>query len=577
MAATTNRAATTTNGRSAAAAPDGPPASDVGLDGLVIQAADGNRRFVPGVETARLVGALARRPRTVARRVGGLGTELAKIAAGSSERAPARGDRRFADPAWRESWLFRRLAQGYLAVGDTAQRLIDDADLEWDDEHRVRFLAEFLVDAIAPTNFPLTNPAALKATIERGGSNFVAGGRALVRDARSPAKIPANVDREPFKVGGNLAATPGAVVRREEKYELLQYEPTTEEVREFPVVFVPPMISKYYVVDLSPSRSLVEYLVARGQQVFSISWKNPGPGNADWDLDGYVAEIIEAIETARQVTGATKAHVVGLCAGGVVSTCTMGRLADIGELDGIAGLTLNVTVLDNDRSGTLGSFVSPDTAAAAVARVRKRGYLDKNDLARTFAWLRPNDMIWNYWVNNYLLGNKPPAFDLLYWNSDSMDMPAGLHRDFVEIGVKNILIRPGERTVLGSPIDLASITTDTYIVAGETDHLTPWPNCYRTVDLLGGEKQFVLSTGGHIAAVVNPPGNPKATYRRADELPPTPEEWLGEAEVRKGTWWEDWDAWLAERSGELIPAPKKLGSRRHKAAGPAPGTYVLET
>ena len=244
------------------------------------------------------------------------------------------------------------------------------------------------------------------------------------------------------------------------------------------------MISKYYVIDLSPGRSLVEWLVAQGQQVFSISWRNPRPENADWDLDRYIESIIEAIETTRQVTGAEKVHVVGLCAGGVVSACTLGKLADVGELDGIAGLTLNVTVLDNERSGTLNSFVSPDTARAAVSRVGKKGYLDKNDLARTFAWLRPNDMIWNYWVNNYLLGNKPPAFDLLYWNSDSMDMPAGLHRDFVEIGVDNILVEPGRRVILGSPIDVGEITTDTYIVAGETDHLTPWPNCYRSVELL---------------------------------------------------------------------------------------------
>ncbi|MEA2271312.1 MAG: poly[(R)-3-hydroxyalkanoate] polymerase subunit PhaC, partial [Solirubrobacteraceae bacterium] len=542
-----------------------------------IQAADGRSRFMPGGETARLVSALARRPGTVARRAGAFGREVATIAAGSSERAPARGDRRFADEAWRDSWFFRRLVQGYLAVGDATQQLIDDAHLDWDHDHRVRFLADNVLDAIAPTNFPLTNPTALKATIDRGGANFVAGARALARDARSPAKIPANVDRDAFQVGVNLAATPGAVVAREKQYELLQFQPTTDEVREAPLVIVPPMISKYYVVDLSPSRSLVEYLVGRGQQVFAISWRNPTAENRDWGLDSYVAAIIEAIETARRVTGAGQAHVVGLCAGGVASACTAGRLADIGELDGIAGLTLNVTVLDTDRGGTIGSFVSPDTAAVAVARVQKRGYLDKNDLARTFAWLRPNDMIWNYWVNNYLLGLKPPAFDLLYWNADSMDMPAGLHGDFVDIGMHNPLVRPGGANVLGSPIDLSQVTTDTYIVAGETDHITQWPNCYRTTGLLGGEKRFILSTGGHIAATINPPGNPKATYRVADRLPPTPEEWLAGAELRKGTWWDDWDAWLAERSGEARPAPKKLGNRRHKPLGPAPGEYVLQT
>ena len=551
------------------------PANDVGLDGLVIQAADGNRRFVPGGETVRLVTALARRPRTVARRGARLGAELAAIAAGRSDQRPQRADRRFADPAWRGNWLLRRLLQGYLALGATAQQLIDDAELDWGSEHRVRFLAENLHDALAPTNFPLTNPAALKATIDRGGANFVAGGAQFLRDMRSPAKIPANVDTAPFKVGETLATTPGAVVLREPQFELLQFQPATDQVRQEPLVIVPPMISKYYVVDLSPGRSLVEYLVAQGQQVFSISWRNPGPDHGDWDLDSYVEAILAGLAAARQVTGAGRAHVLGLCAGGVATACTLGRLAALGDLDEVAGLTLSVTVLDTERSGTIGSFVSPDTAAAAVARVRRAGYLDRNELARTFAWLRPNDMIWSYWVNNYLLGQKPPAFDLLYWNADAMDMPAGLHGDFVEIGVQNPLVRPGDRTVLGSPIDLSRIDIDAYIVGGQTDHLTPWPNCYKTTRLLAGGHRFVLSTGGHIAAVINPPGNPKATYRINDEMPPDADAWLAGAETRAGSWWEDWDRWLAERSGPIMAAPKRLGSRVHAPLGPAPGTYVL--
>jgi polyhydroxyalkanoate synthase len=549
--------------------------NDVGLDGLVIQAAEGNRRFLPGSETAALITSLARRPRRVARRVGGLGAELAAIARGGSERAPARGDRRFADPAWSQNWLFRRMMQGYLALGDTAERLIDDAELDWAADHRVRFLAENLRDALAPTNFPLTNPTALKATIEQGGRNYVAGGAQLARDARSPAKIPANVDVTKFEVGGNLATTPGKVVRREPQFELLQFKPQTDEVREVPLVIVPPMISKYYVVDLSPGRSLVEYLVGKGQQVYAISWCNPTAENADWDLDSYVAAIVEALATARSISRSDTVHVLGLCAGGVATASTLGRLADIGELDTIAGVTLNVTVLDMIKAGTIGSFVSPDTAAAAVAKVRRKGYLDRNELARTFAWLRPNEMIWGYWINNYLLGKRPPAFDLLYWNADSMDMPAGLHGDFVDIGIDNPLVRPGGLNVLGSPVDLSQVTCDAYLVAGETDHITPWPNCYRTTNMLGGDTRFIRSTGGHIAAVINPPGNPKATFNVGDGSPPDAESWLEASEGRQGTWWDDWDAWLSERSGESRPAPKRLGNRRHAPVGAAPGAYVL--
>jgi polyhydroxyalkanoate synthase len=578
--ATTTKHGTTgvgSNGRSGVrhADPGDGGANDVGLDGLVIQAAEGNRRFVPGMETIRLGSALARRPAALAGRGAELVAELAKVAAGSSERVPARADRRFTDPAWKKNWYFRRLLQAYLAVDDTVHGLVRDADLDWASSQRLEFLADNILDAIAPTNFAWSNPAALKATIDRGGGNFLTGGAQFLRDVRSPAKIPANVDRSKFKVGENLANSPGAVVQRAPQFELLQYTASTTEVREVPLLIVPPMISKYYVVDLSPGRSLVEYLVSRGQQVFAISWHNPGAGNAEWDLDSYVAAVIDAAATARSITGADQVHIAGLCAGGVASACVLGRLADIGEQDTIAGLSLTVTVLDTSRAGIIGSFVSPDTAAAAVARVRKRGFLDKNDLARTFAWLRPNDMIWNYWVNNYLIGEKPPAFDLLFWNSDSMNMPAGLHRDFVKIGMENPLGKAGGISVLGSPVDLSKVNVDTYLVAGETDHITPWPNCYRTTQMLSGESRFIMSTGGHIAAVINPPGNPRATYRVGEEYPKTPEAWLKTAEVRQGTWWEDWDGWLAQRSGETTPAPAKPGSKLHPPIEPAPGTYVL--
>jgi polyhydroxyalkanoate synthase subunit PhaC len=549
--------------------------NDVGMDSLVIQAAHTQSRFIPGEEAVKLLSSLARRPRTVARRGGALAAETAAIVRGASELKPPRGDRRFADPAWSDNWLFRRLAQEYFALGETVHALIDDAQLGWNEDHRLHYVAGNVFDALAPTNFPLTNPTALKAAIDKGGANFVAGARQLLQDLRSPARLPANVDRTPFKVGGNLAVSPGAVVHREELFELIQYQPFTEQVREIPLVVVPPMISKYYVIDLAPDRSLVEYLMQRGQQVLTISWRNPAAGQSEWDLDRYVQAIIDAATVAREVAGCEQVHLLGLCAGGVATACTLGRLAGVGQLDQIAGVTVSVTTLDTRRAGTVGSFVSPETAAVAVRNVRRKGYLDRYQLARTFAWLRPNDMIWNYWVNNYLLGNKPPAFDLLYWNADTMDMPAGLHRDFVDIGLENPLLTPGALKVLGSPIDLSQVTCDAYVVAGETDHITPWPNCYRTVHLLGGESRFVLSNGGHIAAVINPPGNPKSTYRVGDRYPPDPQEWLAGAEVRKGTWWEDWDTWLAERTGPQKPAPTDLGGPGHPPLEPAPGTYVL--
>lgn len=519
---------------------------------------------------------LARRPVTVARRGSSLAVGLARAVAGSSERKPEKGDRRFSDPAWEENWLFRRLVQGYLTISAEARALIDDAELDWDNEQQVRLVVDNLIDALAPSNFPWSNPVALKAIIDHGGKNLVVGARQFATDMSSAPRIPANNDPTAFIVGESVACTPGALVARRPKFELLQYTPVTEEVREHPVVFVPPMISKFYVTDLSPGRSLIEYLVAHGQQTFTISWKNASKNEAHWDFDAYMEAIIEAIKITAEVCATDRVHVTGLCLGGIMSTCAVSYLAQTGEQDLIAGLTLNVTVLDTERAGPVPALVSPATVAAAKANSQRQGYLAGTELATTFAWLRPNEMIWNNVVNNYLLGNKPPAFDLLYWNADSQNMPAAAHRDLVQFGIDNPLPLPGAMTVLGTPLDVSQITVDAYAVGAVTDHLTPWQSCYRTATMLGGDTRFVLSTSGHIAALVNPPGNPRARYQVSDEYPETAQEWLAGAETKSGTWWDDWDAWLGERSGPLKSAPKKLGSRQHEVLGPAPGTYVME-
>jgi polyhydroxyalkanoate synthase len=566
-------AATQANGRGEAQIAE-PSVGDVGLDGVLSQI--GRRRLRPGTEAGRLLLSLARRPVKVANRGSSLAVGLAQVVAGSSRREPQKGDRRFSDPAWEESWLFRRLVQGYLAIADEARGLVDDAELDWTHDQQVRIVVDNLIDALAPTNFPLSNPTALKATIDRGGENFVVGARQFAKDMSASPRIPANNDRTAFVVGETVACTPGAVVARRPKYELLQYQPVTEEVREVPVIFIPPMISKFYCVDLSPGRSLIEYLVAHGQQTFTMSWKNATKNEAHWDFDSYMEAIIEALKTTAEVCSTDRVHVAGLCLGGIMSTCAVSHLAQTGEQDLIAGLTLNVTVLDNERAGPVLALTSPASAAVAKAKSNRQGYLAGTELATTFAWLRPNEMIWNNVVNNYLLGKKPPAFDLLYWNGDSQNMPAAAHRDLVQFGLDNPLARPGAVTVLGTPIDLSKITADAYAVGAETDHLTPWGHCYRTVNLLGGDTRFVLSSSGHIAAIINPPGNPRARYHVADEHPADAEEWLAAAEKKPGTWWDDWVAWLAERSGPLKAAPQKLGNRKHKVLGPAPGAYVLE-
>jgi polyhydroxyalkanoate synthase len=546
------------------------------LDTLLADAGGGaTRRWFPGVAGAKLAAKLATRPWKVARRGLGYGGELAKITIGQSDVAPSKKDRRFADDAWRGNPAFRRLAQVYLAAGKTVDELICDAGLDERAERRVRFAAENVLDALAPTNFPALNPAALKATLDTGGRNLAQGAANLVHDLSRPPHIPAMVDESAFTVGEDLAVTPGAVVHRTELFELIQYEPSTPKVRETPLLLVPPMINKFYIADVAPGRSMLEYFVGAGQQCFTISWRNPDERHAEWGLDDYVSAVLEALEAVEAITGSPKSHVMGLCAGGITATCAVGHLAAIGELERIAGLTLGVCVLDNENAGTVGALVDNPTAAASVAESQRKGYLDGRALAGVFAWLRPNDLVWNYWVNNYLLGKDPPAFDVLYWNADSTNLPAGLHRDFMELSLANDLVRPGEREVLGTPIDLSQITVDSYQVAGIADHITPWQSNYRSTQLLGSDPRFVLSTSGHIASLVNPPGNEKASYQVNDKNPPEAETWLREATQHKGTWWDDYVAWLGERSGAEKPARKRLGGKGYTPLDPAPGTYVL--
>jgi polyhydroxyalkanoate synthase len=546
------------------------------LDALLTDAGGGaTRRWFPGMAGAKLVARLATRPWKVVRRGAGYGGELAKIAIGQSDVAPSKKDRRFKDEAWRGNPAFRRLAQVYLAAGRTVDELISDAGLDERSERRVRFSAENVVDALAPTNFPALNPEALKVTLDTGGRNLVHGTASLVHDLSRPPHIPAMVDDKAFTVGEDLAVTPGAVVLRTELFELIQYEASTAKVRETPLLLVPPMINKFYVADIAPGRSMLEYFAGAGQQCFTISWRNPDERHADWGLDDYVSAVLEALGAIETISGSERTHVMGLCAGGITASCAVGHLAARGELERIAGLTLGVCVLDNENAGTVGALVDRPTAAAALAESKRKGYLDGRALAGVFAWLRPNDLVWNYWVNNYLLGKDPPAFDVLYWNADSTNLPHELHRDFMELSLSNDLVRPGERVVLDTPIDLSQITVDSYQVAGISDHITPWESNYRSTQLLGSDPRFVLSTSGHIAALVNPPGNEKASYQVNGSNPPEAEAWLRGATTHKGTWWDDYVAWLGERSGAEKPARKRLGGKGFKPLDPAPGTYVL--
>jgi polyhydroxyalkanoate synthase len=496
---------------------------------------------------------------------------------GTSTLAPSKRDRRFIDEAWTANPVLRRMVQLYLAGGQTAEQLIGDAGLGWRDEQRMRFLTENLFAALAPSNVPLVNPASAKAAVDTAGTNLARGGAQLARDLRTSPRIPEMVERSAFEVGRNVATTPGAVVLRTEVFELIQYTPQTEQVREAPLLLVPPTINKYYALDLAADRSLVEFLVREGQQVFVMSWRNPDARHAKWGFDTYVQAVLDALDAVERVSGTDRTALMGICSGGILASMTAAYLAAIGRPERLAAFALAVTVIDNASAGMASALGNRRLAAAAKAVSRRRGYLDGRALAEVFAWLRPGDLVWNYWVNNYLLGKKPPAFDILFWNADTTRMPAGLHADFVDLAIDNQLTKPGTVSVLGVPIDLSRIDTDAYVVAGIADHITPWQNCYRTTQLLGGRSRFVLSTSGHIAALVNPPGNPKASFQVNKANPADPAEWLRGAESQQGTWWHDASAWLAQRCGGTRPAPEQLGGGGLRPLVEAPGTYVFDS
>jgi polyhydroxyalkanoate synthase len=547
------------------------------LDVLLVDAALGPmRRFAPDLSTAKLAAGLARHPRTTARRLGSLGTEASRIAVGASTLEPSKRDRRFSDTAWSDNPALRRILQAYLAAARTAEQLVADADLGWRDEQRTRFLVDNLIEALSPSNLPLVNPASAKAAIDSGGLSLLRGGGRLVKDFVSAPRVPEMVDKSSFEVGGNIAVTPGAVVLRTEVFELIQYTPQSDQVSEVPILVVPPTINKYYAIDLASERSLVEHSVRQGRQMFVMSWRNPDARHRAWDFDTYVSAVVEALEAVERITGSETSVLGGICSGGILASIAAAYLAETGQQDRLAGLVLAVTVIDNEQAGAVSALGNRKMAAAAKAMSKRKGYLDGRALAEVFAWLRPGDLVWNYWVNNYLLGKTPPAFDILFWNSDTTRMTAGLHADFVDLAMDNMLVTPGALTVLGVPIDLSKIEVDSYVVAGIADHITPWQNCYKTTQLLGGKTRFVLSTSGHIAALVNPPGNPKASFYLNPDTPASGDEWLTQAEVHQGTWWTDVSTWLDERSGARKPAPAELGAPGLAPIAAAPGTYVFD-
>ncbi|HLD67192.1 MAG TPA: class II poly(R)-hydroxyalkanoic acid synthase [Pseudomonas sp.] len=538
----------------------GPPASIRGRDFL---------------STLRILGRHGvRRPVHSAKHALALGSKLGRILLGSAREQPG-PDPRFNDPAWTLNPFYRRSLQAYQAWQKELNAWIDDSDLNSDDRERARFIAALISDALAPSNHPL-NPLALKELLTSGGGSLLKGVGHLLDDLLHNGGMPSQVNKQAFEIGRNLAATPGAVVFRNEVLELIQYHPQGEKNYSRPLFIVPPQINKFYVFDLSPEKSYVQYALKNNLQVFIVSWRNPDARHSEWDLSTYVQALEEALDVCLAITGSKDANLIGVCSGGLTIAALQGYLQAKRQLRKIASASYFVSLLDSRIDIPIALFAGEKTLDFAKQRSHQQGVLKGSDMARVFAWLRPNDLIWNYWINNYLLGKEPPAFDILYWNNDSTRLPAAFHADLLEFFKHNPLLRPGALKIGGLPIDMRKVTVDSFSVAGVNDHITPWESVYRSTLLLGGDRRFILSNSGHVQAILNPPSNPKANYFMNDELGADPQAWYGQTTQVKGSWWILWNSWLQERSGELGDAPQDLGSLHYPPIEAAPGSYVLE-
>jgi polyhydroxyalkanoate synthase len=513
-------------------------------------------------------------PVAAVRQMPWLAGELVKIAVGGSG-IGFDGDRRFADVTWRDNPFFHLLGQSYRLFEEWMGRMVEAAEGPWDRQGRTRYLAGIVTAAVSPTNFFLANPAALKRALETGGVSAVRGGRNMVRDL-ARGGMPQMVSREPLPVGEKLACTPGAVVYRDEMFELLQYAPTTAAVRARPLLMVPPELNRYYVLDLAPGRSVVEYLVDNGIQPFMIVWRNPRAelGHGRWGLDDYLAAQARAAEVVKKITGSDTINWLGLCAGGITTALMLGYLAATGE-SSAGSATFIVTMLTNRCPNIIGMFDTGESRKS-LRRAAAEGQVFPGTSVRTsFAWLRPNDLVFNYLVSGWLLGQDPPSFDVLAWNDDATAISAKFALESTELLV-DAMEGPEPITVLGTPIDLAKVDCDSFHIAGYTDHITPWRAAYTTTQVLGGDKEMAVVKSGHIQSFVNPASKNRYDYWQAPPAGHDPDQWLAGATEHHGSWWPQWITWLTARSGPEKTPKNTLGNRTYPPLGPAPGTYVHE-
>lgn len=509
-----------------------------------------------------------------------MGQDMVKIMTGKSDLAPDPRDKRFMDPAWQYNPFFRAGAQYYLAVQKGMRNWLSELELDEIERDRANFISNIIIDSLAPTNTLAGNPTAQKRLIDSGGLSLVKGLKNAYEDMVHNKGMVSQVNKKPFKLGENVATSKGAVVLRTEMMELIHYAPTTDEVYAIPQLTIPPQINKMYINDLSPEKSVVKYQLDNGVQTFVISWRNPSKDQGHWGMAEYIASCREALEAVKAITGSKKVNVSAGCSGGQTASVLASSLAADGD-ESLNALTLMVCVLHPKQNDIeAGSLMTENGVQLAKARAAKKGVIKGDDLSRGFAWLRPNDLIWNYVINNYLLGEDPPAFDVLFWNADATNLSASLMGDFLHLFETLAFTKAGEVEMAGHKIDLTKVDAPLFILGGVTDHITPWKATYRSTKLFGSDDvTYVLSQSGHMQAILNPPGNPKAKYYVRNDgkpLPATADEWLQGTEEVAGSWWPFWMQWVHANSGKKKPAPKSLGNKQYPALDPAPGLYVVE-
>jgi polyhydroxyalkanoate synthase len=491
---------------------------------------------------------------------------------------PDTRDKRFKDKAWKESIVFDFIKQSYLLTARWVQRSIHNIDgMDPQTTRKIDFYTRQFVDAMAPSNFLLTNPEVLRKALETGGDSLVRGLGNMLEDlGQSKGSLRVSMtDTEAFHVGSNLAITKGKVIFQNDLMQLIQYAPLTEEVHARPLLVIPPWINKYYVLDLQPENSMMRWMVEQGYTVFVISWVNPDTALGNKRFEDYLMEgPLAALAAIEAATGEKEINAVGYCLGGTLLSIALAYLKAKKQEKRIHSATYLTTMIDFFEAGELSVFIDEEQLRALESRMSSKGYLEADEMAATFNMLRANDLIWSFVVNNYLLGKDPFPFDLLYWNSDSTRMPAAMHSFYLRhMYYENLLAKPGGITIAGVPIHLERNDTPAYLLSTREDHIAPWKSTYAATHIYKGPMRFVLAASGHIAGVVNPPSKNKYNYWISDALPKSPESWLEKAKEKSGSWWSDWKDWIAGYGGAMVPA-RKVGGGKLKPIEDAPGSYV---